>query len=110
MGKFDSIFTMTVEQILQSDYRFRINRPRSVVTIDGSEFDETLKPGQVGVYAMYNADTQKPIVVSIEDNTGAPLVLSEHEKFLISYVAEDKSAVTYVRRSVADAILSADDE
>lgn len=96
-GSVDDLFKLTLHQLEKSDYRFCINRARSVVIIDGSEFDNTEIPDTTDIYAMYNDPDRPPVLVTITTKPENKILKFGHDGYSISYRSKEMNVVTYLR-------------
>lgn len=112
--KYKDLFDLSMEEVMESDYRFRVNRTRSVIIFDGSEFDDDALPDNIDIYTMYNDVNRRPMLISIIDVSGAELDVFEHEEYKLTYISPEKNAVTYLRKDALSLLseeeLSAIDE
>lgn len=93
----DDLFTMSLDEIQESEHRFFINRARSVVIFDGSEFIDGIKQDEVDIYVMYNDYGRRPVIIAMMNVEGNPLPIHKHEKYKISYISPSKDTITYLR-------------
>lgn len=96
--RYKDLFDLSMEEVLDSDYRFRVNRTRSVIIFDGSEFDDDALPDNIDIYTMYNDINRRPLLISIIDVAGGELSVFEHPEYKVTYISPEKNAVTYLRK------------
>lgn len=96
-GSVDDLFTLSLRQLEESNYRFCINRARSVVLMDGSEFDDDEIPDTTDIYAMYNDPDRPPVLIAIATKPENKIAKFGHDGYSISYRNKEMSVVTYLR-------------
>lgn len=99
------LLKLNIEDLLDTDYRFRINRPHSVVTLDAHEIDESVPQDAVSIYAMYGNPKKPPVLVSLESLSNYEIPKIEYSGYTISYYADDHLSITYLGEDCASAIL-----
>lgn len=103
----DSIFKLSLRELEDSDYRFFINRARSVVIMNGTEFNDDEIPDCTDIYIMYNDPDRPPVLIAMTSDSVTPIKKFGHDGYNISYKTQDNAVVTYLR---VDALTLLDEE
>lgn len=102
------LFDLTMNNLEESDFRFFINRSRSVVIIHGSEFNNDIVPNDTDIYVLYNDPDNTPLLVSFTTGGDEKVKDYSHSGYFISYITKEGKSVTYLRED-ALAFLEKDD-
>lgn len=96
-GNVNDLFKLSLHELEESDYRFCVNRARSVVLMDGSEFDNEEIPDTTDIYAMYNDPDRPPVIIAIATKPENKILKFGHKGYSISYRNKEMNVVTYLR-------------
>lgn len=102
------LFNLTMNDLEKSDFRFFINRSRSVVIMHGSEFNNNEIPNDTDIYILYNDPDNSPLLISFTTNGTEGVSNYSHSGYFISYTTEGCKSTTYLRED-ALAFLEKDD-
>lgn len=100
---YKPIFEMTMDDMLNSDYVFQINRPRYSITIYASQFtgDDKNKDDDDVFFIMYDLTTHEPVMVYAVSEDEIDIQCPSKD-FIASYKSKDKKSITFMRKSYYD--------
>jgi hypothetical protein len=101
---FKPVFEMTMDDMLNSDYVFQINRPRYSITIYASQFTGVEKDEETDTvfFIMYDLTTHVPVLIYMQSVDEDVSTDCPSDEFIASNVAKDMKSVTFMRKSYYD--------
>lgn len=91
----EEIFKLGMSDLVESEFRFFINRSRSVIIMNGSEFNNDVISNDTDIYMMYNDPDKNPLVLSFMSTNEIKDFV--YPNYIISYRSNDRKSVTYIR-------------
>lgn len=98
---YEPIFRTKMDDLFDLDCSYKLNRPRHTVTIYNNQF--THKEESEFVFLItYNPVNQMPMMIVAQTVNGEPIPEFEVDEYTISYMAQDRSSITYLPQKWAD--------
>lgn len=106
MLDLNNLTRLSLDDMIESDYVFKVNNPRGIITMDAQELDMTLEKDVVTIYIMYNLVGRKPMLINMQSDYQLPDIVTP-EGFVISY--DNPKTKTYIIRD-AFTMINAENE
>ena len=84
---------LSLDAMIESDYVFKVNNPRGIITMDAQELDTTLEKDIVTIYIMYNLVGRKPMLINVQSDYQLPDIVIPNG-FVLSY--DNPKTKTYI--------------
>ena len=101
MNELSKLFHMSLNEMLESDLWFIINRMTRTVYIDGTEINGLDDAGYVVI--IYHPADNKPLIISIFGKVDTSTI--DQSGFEHTYTSEDGDSSTYVRSATKTVLL-----